>query len=140
MKDFKKEMVDYKLSLLRDLYIQHEKPSTITVKKNAILKQMEQIFEEVKEDMSLNGLTFLQKVREIVLTLNELIFILEAERSGTQILYKKHNGCLRPCVRISDSEYRRMNLSEEIEVKASKQIPSRNYFKYEKTMLVFPKD
>lgn len=140
MKDYNKELLDYKVSLLRDLYIQHEKPSTITVKKNAILKQMEQIFEEVKEDMSLNGLTFLQKVREIVLTLNELIFILEAERSGTQILYKKHNGCLRPCVRISDSEYRRMNLNEGIEVKASKQMPSRNYFKYEKTMLVFPKD
>lgn len=139
-KDLKKEMVDYKISLLRDLYVQHEKPSTITVKKNAILKQMEQIFEEINEDTFPDTLTLLEKVKVIIFTSNEFIFILEAERSKKQILYKKHNGCLKPCVRISDSEYRQMNLNENIEVKASKQMPSRNYLRYEKTMLVFPKD
>ena len=143
MKDLKKEMVGYKISLLRDLYIQHEKPSnsTLTVKKKAILKQMEEIFEEVKEDIPFpNGLTFLKKIQAIVFTSNELTFMLKAERYGVQILYKKYNGRLSPCVRITDSKHNRMNLNEEVEVKLSKQVPLRGIFKYEKTMLVFPKD
>lgn len=145
MKDLKKEMVDYKLSLLRDLYMQHEKPSTITVKKNAILKQMEELFNEVRGDRFFSdGLTFLQKVRMIVFSSDDLVFIINVEACGIQILYKKHNGFLRPCFRAVDNVENQLvlnALNEKVEVKVSKQIPYLNdYFRYEKTMLVFPKD
>lgn len=102
-KDLKKEMVDYKISLLRDLYVQHQKPSTITVKKNAILKQMEELFNEVRgEILFSDGLTFFQKVQAIIFTADELNFIHTVEEQGLNLVYKKFDGVFYPSIYLKD--------------------------------------
>ena len=121
MKDYNKQLLEYKVSLLRDLYIQHEKPSTIAVKKKAILKQMEELFDEVQRNVFFpSDLTFLEKIKAIVLTKNEMIFIHAAERWGYKILYKKFGDKYLPCFKYHEQVMQNSVLSHPHQILGKK--------------------
>lgn len=124
MKDYNKynkELLDYKVSLLRDLYIQHEKPSTITAKKKAILKQMEEFFEQVKGDILFSDrLTFLDRVKSIVLTPTEMVFIHVAEKQGYKILYRKFGDKYIPCFKYLEQVMQNSVLSHPYQILGKK--------------------